>query len=189
MIFIWAPEIIRKMGTVSIWNLLIITNCVFHVLREVGYLGEKRKKKKFPSTLHKWHETLVVFSGSRPNDGPHLKCKILKHHCAKLLWFGKKGQLRFINIRMYLSYIQHKGLEIVCISEVTIWSWFDIGTSFKDPESVYSTRSLEMILQQTYRGCQGFCFVLFYVGWISGTLIYGWFPLLWKKGSGFKVST
>ena len=38
----------------------------------------------------------------------------------------------------YLSFIQHKSPETICMPEVTIRSWFDTKVIFRDLESVYS---------------------------------------------------
>ena len=62
-------------------------------------------------------------------------------------------------IQAYLSFIQHKSLEVVCNLGVTFFSWFDTGNSFKDPKLV-SSWSFGMIRQQTHRGSR------FLVGWM-----------------------
>ena len=40
----------------------------------------------------------------------------------------------FIIAYKYISFIQHRILEIVCNLKVTLWSWFDIRISSKDPQ-------------------------------------------------------
>jgi hypothetical protein len=61
-----------------------------------------------------------------------------------------------------------KSPEIVCISEITFWRWFDTILSFKGPESVY-TRSFEMNWHQIYRGSI-FCFIC----WMDERYAHTW---------------
>ena len=64
---------------------------------------------------------------------------------------------RDYHIRVYLSFIQHKNLDIICILEVIFKSKFDIGIGFKASKLVY-LRLFEMNRSQTCRGSR------FYVG-------------------------
>ena len=64
---------------------------------------------------------------------------------------GAVGE-RELNIRVYLSFIEHKALKYyICSRENTSKRWFRTGMGYKDPELVHS-RSFEMNWQQTYRG-------------------------------------
>ena len=70
------------------------------------------------------------------------------------------GKIENYCIQAYLSFIQHKSLEITCSLQVTFLSWFDIKISFKYPKLIYP-RLVEMHQQQTYRKSS------FYVGCIE----------------------
>ena len=77
---------------------------------------------------------------------------------------------------MYLSFFQHKSVQIVCSMEVTFSSWFHTRISFKDPELVNSLRSFEGNWQQTYwEGGVGSSYYIilyyFYVGCMRYTHI------------------
>lgn len=66
----------------------------------------------------------------------------------------------------YLSFLQHKSLQIECSSldVAVIFSSFDIGISFEDPE-VVSSKSLGMNRPQTYKRSS------FSVGCMRGTFV------------------
>jgi hypothetical protein len=77
----------------------------------------------------------------------------------------------------YLSFIQRYSLNIVCNSNIIIYSWLNIGMSFNDPKLVYS-RSFEMNRQQTDRK----------VRWMNERYAcLGWFSL--SLGLKHKVSS
>lgn len=52
-------------------------------------------------------------------------------------------------LQAYLSFVQHKSLEIACCMEIILFSLFEIGILFTYPELIY-LMSFEMNLQQTY---------------------------------------
>ena len=82
-------------------------------------------------------------------------------------WPNSTMERKNYHIWAYLSFIRHKGHEIVFSLEVTFpkkKSWFDIGISFERSELVYS-RSCGMNRQQFCRR-SSFC-----IGWMRGTFV------------------
>ena len=51
-----------------------------------------------------------------------------------------------------------KSLEIVCIREITLYSWFDTGINFKDPKLIYS-KSFEDELATNLWGVKFLCWI------------------------------
>ena len=84
-------------------------------------------------------------------------------------WMGGKG-MSYCKWA-YISSVQHKCLEVICILEVVISSFFYSGISIKDPELDYTNPSM-MNQPQTYRASS------FYVIWVRDTLVSNnFFPL------------
>jgi hypothetical protein len=54
-------------------------------------------------------------------------------------------------LQAYLSFVQHKSLDIACSLEITLFSLFETGILFTDLELIY-LMSFKMNLQQTYMG-------------------------------------
>ena len=61
-------------------------------------------------------------------------------------------------IQTHLSFIQHQNHEIKCNLKITLSSWFDIKTSFKDLDSNFS-RSSKMNMQQTNSRVKSLCWM------------------------------